>query len=165
MTLGRRAALDQASASIFRIPYLEGRRNGERILMGHLEGPQLKSYWPNKARDIMKFAQRSVSSEIPLAAARLPGYMQSIKSAFSVLPVSLHHVYRENMTDWRKRRGGALKKGSLHASVLLLMCCRRGKSHDLEHWEAEMNPSLSLSYKHHVATALPACAAAALPAV
>ena len=79
--------------------------------MAGFEGPGLKSYWPNKVRDIVQFSARDVASEIPLDYSLMKRHQQHVSASFRSLPVSLHHVYRESISEWRKRRGGGLKKG------------------------------------------------------
>lgn len=106
-------ALRQTSCRIFRKVYHEPAvgRTGERFLMASFEGPSLKSYWPNKLHDITRYSARDVSSEIPLDAMLLKSYQNQVHAAYRILPVSLHHVYRESISEWRKRRGGGAKKG------------------------------------------------------
>lgn len=98
---------------IFREPFYlaDIKRNGSRILMEELGGPKLKSYWPNKVKDVTNFFNRVVSSEIPISDANLSNYLISTFNASSSIPISLHHIYRENIAEWRRKRGGVAKKG------------------------------------------------------
>lgn len=81
--------------------------------MEALQGPSLKSYWPNKVRDIVNFGSRQVASEIPVDPVQISAHITEIVQSHHNLPVGLHHVYRENIAEWRRKRGGQTKKGTL----------------------------------------------------
>lgn len=109
--MSRTDQLLKTSARIFNDLIHENARNGERILRGKLDGPLHTSYWPNKARDVAMWSSRPVSMEIPLEAESMKHYTTTFKESLTVIPVSLHHVARENITEWRQKRGLGLKKG------------------------------------------------------
>lgn len=113
MNLSGTEALRKIRCMIFREPFYlaDIKRNGSRILMEELGGPKLKSYWPNKVKDVTNFFNRVVSSEIPISDANLSNYLISTFNASSSIPISLHHIYRENIAEWRRKRGGVAKKG------------------------------------------------------
>lgn len=113
MQQSRLEKLRQISCSIFRdLPLTSGPRNGHRILLSPLEGPQIKCHWPNKTADVKNWSSRPVSSEIPINSKLCNKYVEDISKSQKILPVGLHHVYRESIAEWRRKRGGALKKGS-----------------------------------------------------
>jgi len=119
--MSRVEALREASCRLFRQVYhgIEIKRTGERILMGVPVGPGLKSYWPNKVRDVVNFGERNVSSEVPLGEAAVMGeYARGVQAAHRSLPLGLHQIYRENIAEWRKRRGGLLKKGETKVTAM-----------------------------------------------
>ena len=76
-------------------------------LFKELKGPQYKSYWPNRVRDIVNVSKSLYSSEIPLTNYEKIG--PAFRSLVRLLPITTFQVYRENMIEWRKRRGGAKK--------------------------------------------------------
>lgn len=80
---------------------------GERIFT-KLVGPEFKSYWPNRNKDLKNIKGSLFSSEIPLK------YGDKLGHAFSKivrqLPLTSTEIYRENMIEWRSRRGGNKKK-------------------------------------------------------
>lgn len=120
--MGSRAEeLLQLSAKLFRsIPHhVNSKRTGERVLMEAMQGPALKSYWPNKVRDVVNFGIRQVSSEVPIDPVLTTAHITRIGQAHVNIPVGLHHVYRENIAEWRRKRGGQIKKGTLSFPVIL----------------------------------------------
>lgn len=108
--------LDRIRSRIFRqacsIQSKSSQRTGVRVLMapGGLKGPALKSYWPNVVLDLSSPWNRPASGEIPLIGAGMAA--RQYASDLRRLPVSLLHVYRENIADWRRKRGGNVRKGN-----------------------------------------------------
>ena len=80
---------------------------GERIF-SKLIGPELKSYWPNRNIDFKKIKISLFSSEMPLRCVKNLGseYGKIVRQ----LPMTTNEIYRENMIEWRSRRGGNKKK-------------------------------------------------------
>lgn len=72
-----------------------------------LIGPDLKSYWPNRNRDIINMTSSLYSSDIPLKEPTQIG--AAFRKLLRLLPMSVNEVARENMIEWRKRRGGGRK--------------------------------------------------------
>lgn len=112
--MSRAEALRKVSCGIFREIYEEPhiKRNGARILMEKLKGPDLKSYWPNMVADVSQHGVRNVSCEIPLHVGLIENHISELMKAQRCLPVGIHNVYRENISEWRRKRGGAIKKGT-----------------------------------------------------
>lgn len=131
MNRSRLEALNEIKCMIFREPFHPPNtaRTGARILMEELGGPRLKSYWPNKVKDIINFSNRVVSSEIPVSTKTLGNYLHGAFNASSNIPISLHHIYRENIAEWRRKRGGVLKKGTSSLSLVSFIFDRRNQSH------------------------------------
>ena len=77
-------------------------------IFSKLVGPDLKSYWPNRPREIINMTSSLYSSEIPLRQVNKLG------SQFSMiarqLPMTTKEIFRESMIEWRSRRGGNKKK-------------------------------------------------------
>lgn len=80
---------------------------GEKIFSS-LIGPEYKSYWPNRAREIINITGSLYSSEIPLKMASMLG--SKFSSIVRQLPMTTTEIFRENMIEWRSRRGGNKKK-------------------------------------------------------
>ncbi len=76
-------------------------------LVQKLRGPEYKSYWPNRVRDIVNLSKSLYSSEIPLAEYKSIG--PAFRRLVRLLPITTYQAYRENMIEWRKRRGGDKK--------------------------------------------------------
>ena len=79
----------------------------ERIFK-KLVGPEFKSYWPNRNKDIKNIKGSLFSSEIPLNEANKFGH--EFSKIVRQLPLTSSEIYRENMIEWRSRRGGNKKK-------------------------------------------------------
>ena len=112
--------LSKASCSIFKEIQLNG-RSGKRILNESMEGPPLKSFWPNKLTDLVNWNKRTVSSEIPINSKICLYYLRDLNVYQSCLPVTLHNVYRENISEWRRKRGGQAKKGNYQSLITNIM--------------------------------------------
>lgn len=80
---------------------------GERIFT-KLFGPELKSYWPNRTREVKNITGSLFSSEIPLKEGNKLGH--AFSKIVRQLPLTSSEIYRENMIEWRLRRGGNKKK-------------------------------------------------------
>lgn len=73
-----------------------------------LVGPEFKSYWPNRNKEIKNLKGSLFSSEVPLRHGRNLGHLFS--KIVRQLPLTSSEIYRENMIEWRLRRGGNKKK-------------------------------------------------------
>lgn len=71
-------------------------------------GPSLKSYWPNTINDISKVSNSLKSTEICLRNSEF--LTQNITTEYKKLPVRLHQVARENMSEWRRNRSKNMNK-------------------------------------------------------
>ena len=80
---------------------------GETIF-SKIFGPEFKSYWPNRNRDIVNMTNSLYSSEIPLRQVEKLG--SHFSKIVRQLPMTTSEIYRENMIEWRLRRGGNKKK-------------------------------------------------------
>ena len=80
---------------------------GERIF-SKLLGPEYKSYWPNRTREIVNMNTSLYSSEIPIRNAASIGV--DFAKISRQLPMTTTELYRETMIEWRSRRGGNKKK-------------------------------------------------------
>lgn len=141
--MGSRAEeLLQLSAKLFRtIPTQSTtKRTGERVLMESMQGPSLKSYWPNKVRDVVNFGIRPVSSEVPIDPLQASVHINRVAQSHTNLPVGLHHVYRENIAEWRRKRGGQIKKGTSSISLdRTKLFCRRCQGDFVKYGKAKIN--------------------------
>lgn len=80
---------------------------GERIF-SKVIGPEFKSYWPNRAREVINMNTSLYSSEIPIRNVASIG--ANFAKISRQLPMTTTEIYRENMIEWRSRRGGNKKK-------------------------------------------------------
>jgi hypothetical protein len=80
---------------------------GDRIFFKVI-GPELKSYWPNRNRELINITNSLYSSEIPLRKVESLG--PQFSKIVRQLPMTTTEIYRENMIEWRLRRGGNKKK-------------------------------------------------------
>lgn len=80
---------------------------GERIL-SKVIGPEFKSYWPNRIKEVININTSIFTSEISIRHATSIG--TSFAKIFRQLPMTTTEIYRENMIEWRSRRGGNKKK-------------------------------------------------------
>lgn len=76
-------------------------------LVKQLRGPEYKSYWPNRVKDLVNLSKSLYSSEIPLTDPKNIG--PAFRRLVRLLPITTYQAYRENMIEWRKRRGGNKK--------------------------------------------------------
>ncbi len=90
-----------------------------RFLEKNIMGPELKSFWPNKVRDLLQFSNRAVSSEIPIDRNLTDSFNGHLKFAAQNIPIQLFHISRENMTGWRSRRGAVKLKGFSFINYLI----------------------------------------------
>lgn len=75
-------------------------------IFSNVIGPNFKSFWPNRYRDIISLNSSLFSTEIPLNHDNLGSKYSKI---FRQLPMPTLEIYRENMIEWRRRRGGNKK--------------------------------------------------------
>lgn len=80
---------------------------GQKIF-SEIIGPEFKSYWPNRSREIINMTKSLFSSEIPLRQVNRLGHQFS--KIVRQLPMTTTEIFRENMIEWRSRRGGNKKK-------------------------------------------------------
>jgi hypothetical protein len=79
----------------------------ERIF-SRVIGPEFKSYWPNRNREVINMTKSLYSAEIPLRNISILG--SEFSKIVRQLPMTTTELYRENMIEWKSRRGGNKKK-------------------------------------------------------
>lgn len=110
--MSKSEALKLVAARLFRGSYSPSVHNGIRILEARLEGPALKSYWPNKVIDVVSSHCRAIASEIPIVGKTQLAYSSLALRNFRTLPMNVSDIYSENINEWRRRRGSQVKKGT-----------------------------------------------------
>ncbi len=114
MQAHNKGQIARLAARIFRLPRLDedpaATRNGHRILGAPLLGPALKSYWPNRIRDLTRFWKTPISTEVPLLGAL--DYVRGLEACRASLPIGVARLYKASMAEYRAARNLNLKKGT-----------------------------------------------------
>lgn len=89
----------------FSLPFYPSsiQRSGSRFLLAPLIGPELKSYWPLRKKDITEFWNNKFSYEVPLPGAMR--YAEKLQRHLKALPIPHFDIYKIYQSKFRLSRG------------------------------------------------------------
>lgn len=106
------------ACKVFSLPFFPSsiERKGSRFLLAPLIGPELKSYWPLRKKDIIEFWNNKFSYEVPLPGAMK--YAEKLKRHIRILPISHFDTYKIYQSKFRTSRGmGSSQKNESRQTI------------------------------------------------